>query len=567
MKVFQKFLVVVAITIAASVIAYAAVQFGHLPVEVILIVGAIAIVAQLIFANNLAKQLNAERSEAIEVAGRICAREKISFNPNGALTDIMTNLEDLFRDTLRREKKVVENAADVICLISTDGIIMSANAAAKSVFGYTPEELIGTKLSDYQVAGDGADSLNPLLGADESIQKISIETPFRKKNGSIIDILWSAHWSATDNGLFAVAHDITERKLGEKLLKESEERVRLILESLPAGVCVLGLAGQIIFMNRTALQIIKLTDDQSWKGNAGTVFKPCASPFNMEQFIETLVASPEPKILDTAGDEVAIEVSVRKLTWEDKPVCLVMFIDASEKHAAEKAKQQFIALRQKLMDMVVHDIRSPLGGLLSTHELILNGVGGSVDEKAKSRLQICHDEVKRIVRLLNDLLKISRHEATRLNLSLAETDIESLIAQAVKSIHDLASQKSLAIKVELERSKINADSDRILQVLFNLLSNAIKFSPNGKTITVSSKVEGAFVKVIVADEGEGVPAGAESSIFSPYTQVSWRDSAEKGGTGLGLSICTEIIVEHGGSIGVNNNPSGGASFWFTIPTL
>ena len=564
MKVSNKLLVVIGITIAAAATGYAALKFAQAPAEVFLIAGVAAVLIQFMIAMQYSKQLEADRDEALKIAGRICKKE-VSLQNDQSFSVVLDDIEELFRDTLRRERKVVENAADVICLISTEGIILSANPAAKSVFGYTPEDLLGKKLSDFLVTEEAGDSLNPLLGGDESIQKISLETRFKKKGGSLIDILWSAHWSATDKALFCIAHDITERKRAEQLLKESEERVRHILASLPAGVCVLGLAGQVLFINKMARQIFSI-GDQAWNGQAKGMFLPCADPFKIDPFIETISAAAEPKILNMNSEEIPVELSVRKMDWEEKPACLVMFVDASEKQAAEKAKQQFIAMRQKLMDMVVHDIRGPLASLQSSQELILKGIGCTVDDKAKAKLEICQDETKRVIRLLNDLLRISRHEATRLNLVLAEAQSEELIAKAVSSINDLAQEKSLTIKTDLVASKINVDSDRIMQVVYNLLSNAIKFSPRDKTISVKSQIWGSALKVSVSDEGEGIPAGAEDSLFQPYSQLSWRDSAEKGGTGLGLSICREIVEEHGGTIGVANNPGGGANFWFTIPS-
>ncbi len=557
-------LAMVALTVFAGLLSYALVKTLELPVELVLLTTTLAALLQIWLTVNCSNLLDAERHEALEVVGRICKNQR-TFNPDAPLSTLMKDLEELFKETLRKERKIVENAADVICIVSTEGIILRANAASMPVLGYAPEDLVGQKLAQYMLGESSDDKLNPLLGADESIQKIALESQFRRKDGSVIDLLWSAHWSATDNGLFCVAHDITERK-------RMEERLRTILESLPAGVCVLAPSGRIKFINKTAKQICSIKEEFEWTGSSESIFSPCPDPFSIEKFSACMLESNDPQVLSTKKQSIPVEISARTIDWKEEPACLVMFIDMSEKRAAEAAKQQFLAmqdeakeLRRKLMDMVVHDIRSPLALLLSTQDLLLKDVGGVLEAKVRSKLEICQEEVRRVIRLINDLLKISRHEATKLNLSLAEADIEQLINQATSSIQDLASEKSIELKSKTVSSKINVDSDRVLQVIFNLLSNAIKFSPPQKQITVSSEIGNGFVRITVADQGKGIPAGSETSIFLPYSQVSWKDSVEKGGTGLGLSICREIVESHGGSIGVTNNSDGGASFWFTLP--
>jgi PAS domain S-box-containing protein len=570
-KVSSSFLALVIVTVAAGVLAYLIVQWAHLPGEIILLVTGIAALFQGLLSVYFSRQLDADRRAALKLVEKIC-KEKSAVRTDLSFSNLMGYLEELIRETLHRERKVIENAADVICLVSTDGIILSANAAAKPVFGYTPEELIGTKLSNYYVAASKDDSLYPLLGAKESIQKMTLENQVRKKDGTVIDVLWSAHWSAKDNGLFCVAHDITKRKRTEILLKLSEERLRLILQNLPAGVCVLSLSGQCQFINETTRQLCSIAQEPEALLQAGSIFKHCPDPFTIDQFMKEMAASRESTILTASGEELPVEISVRTIDWENQPACLVMFVDVSEKRAAEKARQQFLAardeslaLRQKLMDMVAHDIRSPLASLLSTQQILLAGIGVTLEEKVRTRIEICQDEVQRLIRLINDLLKISRYEATRADLNLVETDMEKLIEQAVSSVQDLAMEKSISLITQTVSSSVMVDRDQILRVIFNLLSNAIKFSPPGKPIMVGLATEPSCLRVSVSDEGKGIPEGSEISIFLPYSQLSWQDSVRKGGTGLGLSICKEIVAQHGGSIGVFNNESGGASFWFTIP--
>ncbi len=132
----------------------------------------------------------------------------------------------------RKEHSVINHALDVICSIGHDRIFQSVNPASGKIWGYTPDELIGTKFSDLLVEEDRQNSLQALFGAEKSVDTLSFENRVRRKDGSVLHVLWSAHWSAADKALFCVAHDITARKLAEALLEESEQRIRQMFEDI-----------------------------------------------------------------------------------------------------------------------------------------------------------------------------------------------------------------------------------------------------------------------------------------------------------------------------------------------
>lgn len=142
-----------------------------------------------------------------------------------------------------------------------------------------------------------------------------------------------------------------------------------------------------------------------------------------------------------------------------------------------------------------------------------------------------------------------------------------LVEEAVDTVSASAGQMGVRIDVECDAGglRINADHDRMIQVLVNLLSNAIKFSPSGSAVTLRMDSSEGKVRVAIIDRGPGIPAEFRERIFQKFAQADSTDSRQKGGTGLGLSICKSIVEEHGGRIGFDSEPGHGATFTVELP--
>jgi signal transduction histidine kinase len=155
-------------------------------------------------------------------------------------------------------------------------------------------------------------------------------------------------------------------------------------------------------------------------------------------------------------------------------------------------------------------------------------------------------------------------EAGNLKLDLAEFSVHHLISAALDSSLQLAENRKIRLSQEGPDLIVEADDERLIQVLINLVSNAIKFSPPDSQITVKVEDQPALVKISVCDLGRGVPIASRDAIFERFKQVEKTDSSELGGVGLGLPICKMLVEMHGGKIGVEDNAPAGSRFWFTI---
>lgn len=226
-------------------------------------------------------------------------------------------------------------------------------------------------------------------------------------------------------------------------------------------------------------------------------------------------------------------------------------------------EREFERIKQKLMDTVAHDLRSPISSIKVVLESLSMGLLGELNEKALTRIQKADFSADRLLRLINDLLDYEKFESGQFALDLQQQSLRDIIDGAVVSIEALAEQKKLEVKTESEDLKVLADSDRITQVVVNLLSNAIKFSPAESSISITARESDEDAVIEIRDHGPGISDNLKDQIFERFKQVEETATKHKG-TGLGLPIAKQIVEAHKGQIGVHDAEGGGTVFWFTL---
>lgn len=234
--------------------------------------------------------------------------------------------------------------------------------------------------------------------------------------------------------------------------------------------------------------------------------------------------------------------------------------DITERKQIDRLKADFVA-------MVSHDLRTPLNSVQGFLELLGAEAYGNLSEDGYDSLEITEASVKRLIALINDLLDLEKMESGMLELRVAKTDLKTILTSSVGSVISFAKQADVEVKIASDSNLVlEADSDRLVQVVVNLLSNAIKFSPKGSQVSIDIEKMPNSVRVNVRDRGRGVPEKMRESIFERFKQVELNDERKKGGSGLGLAICKAIVERHGGKIGVEPGPDQvGSVFWFTLP--
>jgi signal transduction histidine kinase len=226
-------------------------------------------------------------------------------------------------------------------------------------------------------------------------------------------------------------------------------------------------------------------------------------------------------------------------------------------------------LRDSLTAMLVHDLRTPLTGIIGPLEMLVGDPDIPLDTVQKEMLGLCRDSAYRLLGMVNDLLDVSKMESGEMTLERAEADPAALIEEAVNPITPLAFQKRVRLVRDVAPGLpvLHADADLLRRVLVNLLGNAIKFTPANGAVTVSARPagDGGAVLFAVRDTGEGIPQEAFGRIFEKFGQVEERAAGRTMSTGLGLTFCKLAVEAHGGRIGVESELGAGSTFSFTVP--
>jgi len=230
-------------------------------------------------------------------------------------------------------------------------------------------------------------------------------------------------------------------------------------------------------------------------------------------------------------------------------------------HGAAAELQQAKEYRTSLMEMVAHDLRSPLTAAKSTVELLLNSTIAQAAEQ-QSHLERLRRNLIRLIAFVEDLLTIDRLESEKLELDLSLFKIQKVVEDCVESLAAKAESRKVQIFTSGENFEVVADQARISQVIMNLLTNAINHSPDGGVVAVQTSVLDDFVKITIIDHGRGIARSEQKRIFEKFSR---GQDKQVDGYGLGLAICKLIIDAHQGTIGINSAVGKGAEFWFALP--
>jgi len=220
------------------------------------------------------------------------------------------------------------------------------------------------------------------------------------------------------------------------------------------------------------------------------------------------------------------------------------------------------ARKQEFVQMISHDLRTPLTSIQGTLALATRGSFGPLNDKGKGRVADAEEDTERLINMINELLDIEKMEAGKLELDCADVSLADIVDRSIESVRTYAETHGITAAREGDDATVNGDRDRLIRVVINLLSNAIKYSPAGSSVAVRLAKENGNAIVRVCDKGRGIPADAVGKIFDRFSQVEKSDA--KKGTGLGLAICKAIVEAHGGKIGVESSPDAGTTFWFCL---
>ena len=222
-------------------------------------------------------------------------------------------------------------------------------------------------------------------------------------------------------------------------------------------------------------------------------------------------------------------------------------------------------LRDSLVHMIVHDLRSPLAAITAYLDLIKEEVNGKLGIETQEDVANAMRATRNMVRMINGILDVSKMEAQMMKLVLRECDLEQVVGQSLEDLGSLVGTRNLAFDRPAEPVRVVVDQEIVSRIVQNFLANALRFTPAGGEIRVGIVVEASNTRVFVADTGPGVPPDFRDSIFDKFSQVAGSSPDRSRTTGLGLAFCKMAVEAHGGRIGVDSELGQGSTFWFTLP--
>jgi signal transduction histidine kinase len=343
----------------------------------------------------------------------------------------------------------------------------------------------------------------------------------------------------------------------------------MVLDSLTSGVLAVDAEFRVLHMNAWLAQLLGISPE-AWIG------KPAQEMFSSA---ETQVPAkrsplhrPRPRDIErTHSREVEWSDGQRTLHLREDsgPLLdeaghsigrLYAYHDLSWERTIDQMKSEFISIAS-------HELRTPMTSIKGSVDLILGGAAGKVSEEAVELLEIAHSSCDRMIRLINDILDLSKIEAGQIKLKLAPIDLTDPVERSMRSLKSLAAQDRITLTLESPRqlSLVHADKDRIEQVVANLVFNAIKFSPAGGEVKIVLSADDGWILCAITDQGCGIPEEDLDRIFGRFQQVG--SPKRSGGTGLGLAITHALVTEHKGKIWVESRVGEGSRFIFGLPVV
>ncbi len=365
----------------------------------------------------------------------------------------------------------------------------------------------------------------------------------------------------TGDGLEALAVSLNETaaRLDRTIRTLTEERnlSSAILGSMVEGVAVVNASERLLFANAGFAQILGLDVPPQ----SGSALVEVVRQTELLEAVRDVLKGElrvETEIVTGTLRQHFFAVTVAAVRAADTSGAVIVLHDITELRKLERVRRDFVA-------NVSHEFKTPLTAIQGFAETLLAGAIDDPQNRLRF-LEIILEHSRRLARLTDDLLKLSKMDADRLELEIRRLSVSQFVESCIETTQRTAAEKDLRISVNLQQPLPDIAADRRLaEVLQNLLDNAMQYTPAGGQIMVGASADAAEVTFTVSDTGIGIPQADQSRIFERFYRVDVARSREVGGTGLGLSIAKHLVEAHGGRIWVESDVGQGSQFHFTVP--
>lgn len=515
---------------------------------------------------------------------------------------------------------IIEFLPDATFVINLNKQVIAWNRACELLTGVKKEAILGKGNYAYAEAfiGERRPILIDLL--DNPSPEIEAKYIYVRRSGGMIYgeffcpklrdrqgvYLWGCAAPLFDKsgrrlGTVEAVRDITEKKLAEKALRESEKKYRELIESANIVVLLWTPDGRIKFINKFGQEFFGYTEQELvGKHVIGTIVPEkessgrdlrdlikeiCKNPKAFEQNINenmrrngerVWIAWTNKVVQDEQGRvtdilSIGLDITARKKAEEE----LMAIKEDLERRVAERTAELALAkeraeaadrLKSAFLATMSHELRTPLNSIIGFTGILLKGLAGPLNDEQIKQLQIIKNSAQHLLALINEVLDLSKIEAGQMEIHCETFNLASSINKVLEIVKPLAEKKSLSLVAEIdpEIQEVTSDRRRVEQILLNLITNGIKFTEKGG-VHIQCRKDEMNVVIKVADTGIGIKKEDLSRIFQPFCQLDTGLTRQYEGTGLGLAICSRLARLLGGELSVESEWGKGSIFQFILP--
>ena len=498
----------------------------------------------------------------------------------------LTDLKAAEREVARQRDYVsamIESMQDGLVVRRLDGSIAQVNPRFCELTGYSAEELVDAFPPFPYWPEDATDPLDAVARAGQEV-----DLTFRRRDGAPIAVIINAAPVNDADGALQMyvetVKDVTARRAAEAALAAERDHAAGIVAALRDGLVVSSPDGVIVEVNDTFLEMVGLERSEVvgtsapfpwWRpGDDGLaaalarVQRDGRGVFDLtyvrrgESFpVQVSVASRR----GPAGEDLGFVSTCRDMgPWHDAQE------ELRRREAAQRASDALLAaeretqrLKDEFLAMVSHELRTPLSAVVGYLELAIADVH---DPDVRDLLEVAERNGHRLSSLVRDILLVAQADAGRLGLEIRSVALGDLVEQAVRAARPAADAKEIVLEEAVAANpRMQADPDRLAQILDNLISNAVKFTPAGGRVRVALRVERDLARITVSDDGPGIPAEEREHLFEPFFRARQATKDVVPGSGLGLAVVKAIAEAHGGTVGVESEVGRGSVFHADLP--
>lgn len=514
----------------------------------------------------------------------------------------ITKRKQVENELKKREKyfkKLFNNITDSVYVNKIDeeglpSLYIDANNVACDWIGYSREELREMSIFEikpYLRREDVRAVVNKLKDGGE----VTYESMDIGKGGKFIPVEIKSIYLTLDEEqyILSISRDISERKKNERILKKKADEYIKLVQAIPYGIYIMD-KSKLLFANKVGLEYIGAESLEAIRDkNYYQIFVP--HPSYSEKYKKDFIKFrkngykplTEEKIIRLMDNIVIdLETIVTKYPYGDgEETFLVVARDISERKKIEdlerdmneKTKQleqvaTYEKMRTEFFANISHELRTPVNVIFSALQLISCKMVSVKEsnynlEQYEKNINIMRQNCFRLVRLINNLIDVTKIDSGYLNLNLVNCDIINIVEDITQSVAQYIDTKGLTLifDTEVEEKIMACDPEKIERVMLNLISNAVKFTKSGGSVFVNIKDKDDSIVISVKDTGRGIPKEKQEIIFERFMQVDKSLARQNEGSGIGLSLVKSLVEMHNGTIRVESEVDKGSEFFVELP--